>query len=158
MENFDWSIVVAAILGVIGVVATQVLLSRGEPAKLKTLRILNDALEKYDVDDQGRAELRTARVKIAQDLAATLTSPAWWQRLTAARSGFLSVAVGLILATIGGAIITWFAPPPASGSSDIGDTFIAALIASLSGGAATIGLVSIAARLFARRGGPRRRS
>ena len=91
MDDSSWAVVIAAGLGLVGVVVTvlmQTLVNRGEPAKLRTLRFLNEALEKYDADDVGRSNLRTARQTLATELAASLTSPTFRQAFQAQTTNY----------------------------------------------------------------------
>ena len=70
MEDWDWTVVVAALFGVVGTVGAQVTLGRGEPGKLKTLRLFNQVITEFGEED-GRTELIAARASLAQRVSAS---------------------------------------------------------------------------------------
>lgn len=113
MDGSSWAVVIAAGLSLVGVVVTvvtQTLVNRGEPAKLRTLRFLNEALEKYDVDDEGRSKLRTARQTLAAELATSLTSPTFRQAFQAQMTNYTLTGVDVVASGAWVIVVILFAP------------------------------------------------
>jgi hypothetical protein len=115
MDAAGWVTIAVAIVGAAAVVSGQFIAARGEPSRLRTIKMLNEVIASYDGGDEGRRELIVARAHLSTRVAAAITKEPWWS----VASSFLPPTLVAIVAALTTAAVGLWLDPTESSSETI---------------------------------------
>lgn len=97
----EWIPIAVAVIAAASTIAVQVWVNRGEPAAIKQIKLLNEAIGGMPLEDPGTAALIEARSLLAVRLSTSLVGVSGFARILR-RSGWIAVVAGSI------GFVVWF--------------------------------------------------
>lgn len=105
----EWIPLAVAIVAPCATIAVQLVIGRGEPAAIKRIKLLSEAIETMPDGDEGRSKMVEARTHMAKRLAKSLVGLTGFARVLRV-SAWVSLAIGTVV-LVGFVIIFTVAEP-----------------------------------------------